>query len=204
MRSSMRGRSTDVTSTPSPSPRPCSRSRPLRSSSEPRTSRRARRSRSCASSRRCATAPACRSSPTTAPIWPSSPGAIWSTSGRTTCPSSASVGSRLGSASASRRTTLEQLDAALAARPDYVAFGPVFPTTTKMNPDPVVGVAGLSAAYARARAAGIPLVAIGGITYERARSHRRDDGRRRRDRGSAPRERDARCRRAPPPRSSRK
>ena len=66
--------------------------------------------------------------------------------------------------------TLEQLDVALAARPDYVAFGPVFPTTTKANPDPVVGVAGLSAAYARARAAGIPLVAIGGITYERART----------------------------------
>jgi thiamine-phosphate pyrophosphorylase len=66
--------------------------------------------------------------------------------------------------------SLEQLDAALATRPDYVAFGPVFPTTTKKNPDPVVGVAGLSAAYARARAAGIPLVAIGGITYERALS----------------------------------
>jgi thiamine-phosphate pyrophosphorylase len=66
--------------------------------------------------------------------------------------------------------TLEQLDVALASRPDYVAFGPVFPTTTKMNPDPVVGVAALSLAYARARAAAIPLVAIGGITYERARS----------------------------------
>ena len=66
--------------------------------------------------------------------------------------------------------SLEQLDLALALRPDYVAFGPVFPTTTKKNPDPVVGVAGLSQAYARARAAGIPLVAIGGITYERARS----------------------------------
>jgi len=66
--------------------------------------------------------------------------------------------------------TLEQLDIALAARPDYVAFGPVFPTTTKANPDPVVGAAGLSAAYARSRAAGIPLVAIGGITYERART----------------------------------
>jgi thiamine-phosphate pyrophosphorylase len=64
--------------------------------------------------------------------------------------------------------SLEQLDAALAARPAYVAYGPVFPTTTKEDPDPVVGVAGLSAAYARARAAGVPLVAIGGITYERA------------------------------------
>jgi thiamine-phosphate pyrophosphorylase len=66
--------------------------------------------------------------------------------------------------------SLEQLDVALAARPEYVAFGPVFPTTTKINPDPVVGVAALSTAYARARAAGIPLVAIGGINYERARS----------------------------------
>jgi thiamine-phosphate pyrophosphorylase len=65
---------------------------------------------------------------------------------------------------------LDQLDAALAARPAYVAFGPVFPTTTKLNPDPVVGVPALAAAYARAHAAGVPLVAIGGITYERARS----------------------------------
>jgi thiamine-phosphate pyrophosphorylase len=66
--------------------------------------------------------------------------------------------------------SLEQLDVALALGPDYVAFGPVFPTTTKTNPDPVVGVAGLALAYLRSRAAGIPLVAIGGITYERARS----------------------------------
>jgi thiamine-phosphate pyrophosphorylase len=66
--------------------------------------------------------------------------------------------------------TLEQLDAALATRPAYVAFGPVFATASKANPDPVVGIAGLNAAYARARAAGVPLVAIGGITYERARS----------------------------------
>jgi thiamine-phosphate pyrophosphorylase len=66
--------------------------------------------------------------------------------------------------------TLEQLDVALLARPAYVAYGPVFATTTKVNPEPVVGVAGLSAAFARTRAAGIPLVAIGGITYERARS----------------------------------
>ncbi|HEX4446829.1 MAG TPA: thiamine phosphate synthase [Polyangiaceae bacterium] len=66
--------------------------------------------------------------------------------------------------------TLEQLDTALAMRPTYVAYGPVFSTTTKINPDPVVGVAGLGAAYLRARAAGIPLVAIGGITYERGRA----------------------------------
>lgn len=66
--------------------------------------------------------------------------------------------------------TPEQLEAALAARPAYVAYGPVFATTTKADPDPVVGVEGLAAAAARAAEAGVPLVAIGGITRERARS----------------------------------
>jgi thiamine-phosphate pyrophosphorylase len=65
--------------------------------------------------------------------------------------------------------TLEQLDAALAARPAYVAFGPVFETRTKANPDEVVGIAGLRLAKPRAAAAGVPLVGIGGITRERAR-----------------------------------
>jgi thiamine-phosphate pyrophosphorylase len=65
--------------------------------------------------------------------------------------------------------TMEQVDAALAARPAYVAFGPVFETATKDNPDPVVGVAGVRAASARAVAAGVPLVAIGGMTYARTR-----------------------------------
>ncbi len=64
---------------------------------------------------------------------------------------------------------IAQLDAALAARPSYVAFGPVFDTATKVDPDPVVGASGLREAYKRARAAGIPLVAIGGITRDRAR-----------------------------------
>jgi thiamine-phosphate pyrophosphorylase len=64
--------------------------------------------------------------------------------------------------------TLEQLDAALAAHPAYVAYGPVFETRTKRNPDPVVGVDGVRAASSRAAAAGVPLVAIGGITRERA------------------------------------
>ena len=64
--------------------------------------------------------------------------------------------------------TLDQLDAALSARPDYVAYGPVFATSTKKDPAPIVGVDSLRAAHARARAAGIPLVAIGGITLERA------------------------------------
>ncbi|MGD0677633.1 MAG: thiamine phosphate synthase [Polyangiaceae bacterium] len=63
--------------------------------------------------------------------------------------------------------TPDQLEAALAARPAYVAFGPVFATRTKGNADPVVGVAALHAAYLRASAAGVPLVAIGGISREK-------------------------------------
>ncbi|HEX4337922.1 MAG TPA: thiamine phosphate synthase [Polyangiaceae bacterium] len=61
-----------------------------------------------------------------------------------------------------------QLGAALAAKPDYVAYGPVYATASKANPDPVVGLEGLAAAAARARAAGVPLVAIGGIDVARA------------------------------------
>lgn len=64
---------------------------------------------------------------------------------------------------------LQQLGDALAMSPTYVAFGPVFETVTKAHPDPVVGVAGLRAAYARANQRGTPLVAIGGISRERAR-----------------------------------
>lgn len=65
---------------------------------------------------------------------------------------------------------LAQLDAAIEARPTYVAFGPVFPTGSKENPDPVVGIERLATAYARTRSAGLPLVAIGGITRGRAPS----------------------------------
>ncbi|MFO0567488.1 MAG: thiamine phosphate synthase [Polyangiaceae bacterium] len=61
-----------------------------------------------------------------------------------------------------------ELVAALGERPDYVAYGPVYATASKLNPDPVVGIAGLSAAHARAREVGVPLVAIGGIDETRA------------------------------------
>jgi thiamine-phosphate pyrophosphorylase len=64
--------------------------------------------------------------------------------------------------------TPEQLARALDAAPAYVAYGPVFPTASKTNPDPTVGLAGLREAAVVARRAGIPLVAIGGITLERA------------------------------------
>ena len=49
-----------------------------------------------------------------------------------------------------------------------MAFGPVFSTGSKANPDPVVGLSGLAAAAAAATAAGVPLVAIGGITLATA------------------------------------
>ena len=49
---------------------------------------------------------------------------------------------------------------------DYIAFGPIFPTASKENPDPVVGLEGLREAR---RATGKPLVAIGGITLQNAR-----------------------------------
>jgi thiamine-phosphate pyrophosphorylase len=62
-----------------------------------------------------------------------------------------------------------QLEAALGERPTYVAFGPVFSTSSKAQPDPVVGLEGLREAGARCRRAGVPLVAIGGLTLSRAR-----------------------------------
>jgi len=50
---------------------------------------------------------------------------------------------------------------------DYVAVGPVFATSTKLNAEPVVGLEGVR----RARAlTAKPLVAIGGITLGNARS----------------------------------
>lgn len=61
-----------------------------------------------------------------------------------------------------------ELEAALANRPDYVAFGPVFGTRSKANPDPDVGLVALAEAAQRVHAAGLPLVAIGGITEHNA------------------------------------
>lgn len=51
---------------------------------------------------------------------------------------------------------------------DYLAFGPVFPTRTKENPDPVVGIKQL--AQIKQIADGLPLVAIGGIDASNVRS----------------------------------
>jgi thiamine-phosphate pyrophosphorylase len=60
--------------------------------------------------------------------------------------------------------TPSQLEAALTTRPDYVAYGPVYSTRSKVDVDPVVGLVGLRAAYLRAQ--GTPLVAIGGLQLD--------------------------------------
>ena len=61
---------------------------------------------------------------------------------------------------------LAQAELATQLPVDYVAFGPIFPTSTKTNPDPLVGPGSLRAV--RAVVAGLPLVAIGGITISNA------------------------------------
>jgi thiamine-phosphate pyrophosphorylase len=60
--------------------------------------------------------------------------------------------------------TLAQLDAALRERPGYVAYGPVHDTRSKVDADPVVGVAGLREAHRRTQ--GTPLIAIGGLALD--------------------------------------
>jgi len=58
----------------------------------------------------------------------------------------------------------EQVVEAATLPVNYVAFGPVFATATKHDPDPVAGLEGL--ASARSILGDIPLVAIGGISSE--------------------------------------
>lgn len=60
---------------------------------------------------------------------------------------------------------IAQLQAANRTSADYIAVGPIFPTATKQNPDPVVGLDFLRAARKLTRK---PLVAIGGITVQSA------------------------------------
>jgi len=60
-----------------------------------------------------------------------------------------------------------QLRAAACEPADYLALGPIFGTTSKEKPDPVVGVEGLRELRGLTDR---PLVAIGGITRANARS----------------------------------
>lgn len=61
--------------------------------------------------------------------------------------------------------SMDQVREADATDADYIAFGPIFPTTTKQAADPTVGVEGLRKARVLTRK---PLVAIGGIRLENA------------------------------------
>ena len=61
----------------------------------------------------------------------------------------------------------EQLAEADKTSADYLAIGPVLATTSKVNPDPVVGLEGIRRARELTPK---PLVAIGGITRANARS----------------------------------
>ena len=63
--------------------------------------------------------------------------------------------------------SMEQALAADSAPVDYIAIGPIFRTSTKDNPDPVLGPHAVSEIQSRITK---PLVAIGGITLETARS----------------------------------
>lgn len=58
----------------------------------------------------------------------------------------------------------EQARLASALPVDYLAFGPVFPTLSKNNPDPTTGLIALSEVVTFKGL--LPLVAIGGITLE--------------------------------------
>ena len=61
--------------------------------------------------------------------------------------------------------SLEQVRDATSTSADYIAIGPIFATTTKENPDPVVGADFIRRARQLTTK---PLVAIGGITLDRA------------------------------------
>jgi thiamine-phosphate pyrophosphorylase len=69
-------------------------------------------------------------------------------------------------------TSEEQIRQGVNDRADYLAIGPVFGTQNKMNPNPTLGVARLReiATYTRALGFSGPLVAIGGIDIENART----------------------------------
>ena len=61
-----------------------------------------------------------------------------------------------------------ELERALATDPDYVALGPVYPTILKQMPWAPQGLAKLT--RWKERIGAVPLVAIGGLTPERARA----------------------------------
>lgn len=63
--------------------------------------------------------------------------------------------------------TLEQARVALNLTIDYLAFGPIYPTATKQNPDAVTGLSDL--VRVKSLAGKLLVVAIGGINFENVR-----------------------------------
>jgi len=59
---------------------------------------------------------------------------------------------------------LDQAERALSLPIDYLAIGPIFATTSKTDTEPVVGLDGLRSVVRTANS--LPIVAIGGITFE--------------------------------------
>lgn len=74
------------------------------------------------------------------------------------------VGERIVGVSTHNAAQVKEADATSV---DYIAIGPVFPTTGKKNPDALVGLEGVRKARA---ATNKPLVAIGGITRHNAKA----------------------------------
>lgn len=66
-------------------------------------------------------------------------------------------------------SNMDQLRAVDASLVDYLGMGPVFPTISKLNAPPVLGVEGFAALASRSP---LPVVAIGGLDAERARQVR--------------------------------
>ena len=66
----------------------------------------------------------------------------------------------------------QQFARALEEPVDYLAIGPIFNTSSKQNPDPVVGLSGITEARRLLDTSGktLPLVAIGGITRANAQA----------------------------------
>ena len=98
----------------------------------------------------------------------------------------------------------EELETALSAQPDYIALGPIFPTTLKSMRFAPQGIPKIT--EWKKRIGDIPLVAIGGIKLEQARRdfrRRRRLHRRRQRRHPEPRTRRARARLARPERGGR-
>jgi thiamine-phosphate pyrophosphorylase len=88
--------------------------------------------------------------------------------GQQDMPAAKARGLMLGGGIVGRSThNEEQIRVAVEEGADYLAIGPVFPTSTKQNPEPVVGLQGVRRARSLTR---LPLVAIGGITLENAAS----------------------------------